>query len=92
MHSTLLPVLVMVVESAAIYSSALISVIAVYAAGNNAQYIVLDLVRTWSLSVTSFRAQSYCAVNPAAHIPDRKPIGISLKFNQHLYTRASSSP
>jgi hypothetical protein len=36
--------MVMIIESGAIYSSALISVIATYATGNNAQYIIVDFV------------------------------------------------
>ncbi|KIM75047.1 hypothetical protein PILCRDRAFT_827604 [Piloderma croceum F 1598] len=42
--SRLFPVMVMIIESGAIYSSALISVIATYATGNNAQYIIVDFV------------------------------------------------
>jgi len=44
MHSTLLPVMVMIIESGAVYSAALISTIAAYASGNNSQYILVDLI------------------------------------------------
>jgi len=43
-HSTLLPVMVMIVESGAIYSAALISIIAAFASGNNSQYIIIDFL------------------------------------------------
>jgi hypothetical protein len=44
-HSTLFPVMIVVIESAVIYSSALIATIATYAAGNSSQFITIDLVR-----------------------------------------------
>jgi hypothetical protein len=46
MDSTLLPVMVMIIESGAVYSAALISIIAAYALGNNSQYIIVDFVRS----------------------------------------------
>ena len=36
--------MIIIIESGAIYSAALISAIATYATGNNAQYIVIDFV------------------------------------------------
>jgi len=44
MHSSLLPVLVIIIESGALYSAAMISVIVAYAAGNNLQYIIIDFL------------------------------------------------
>ena len=43
-HSALFPVMIVVIESAAIYSSALIATIATYATQNHLQFILLDLV------------------------------------------------
>jgi hypothetical protein len=42
----------MVIDSGAIYSSALISVVVTYTSGNNAQYITIDSVRSESLSLS----------------------------------------
>jgi len=44
LHSTLLPVMVMIIESGALYAAALISIIAAYAAGSNSQYIIVDFL------------------------------------------------
>jgi hypothetical protein len=44
-HSTLFQVMIVVIESAAICSSALIAAIATYAAGGHSQFIIMDLVR-----------------------------------------------
>ena len=44
MSSTLLPVMIIIIESGAIYSAALVSGIAAYAAGNNALYVITDFV------------------------------------------------
>jgi len=44
MSSTLLPVMIIVIESGAIYSSGLISALAAYASGNNSQYIIRDFL------------------------------------------------
>jgi len=44
LQSNLMPIMVTLVESGAIYAAALLSVIVTYATKNNAQYIVLDLL------------------------------------------------
>ena len=44
-HSALFPVMIVVIESAGIYSSALIATIATSAARSNLQFIALDPVR-----------------------------------------------
>lgn len=44
MSSTLLPVMIIVIESGAIYSAALVSGLATYAAGNNALYVINDFI------------------------------------------------
>jgi hypothetical protein len=90
----LLPVMVMVIESGAIYSSALVCVVVTYTSRNNEQYIILDFVRSFSLSVVS-RAESYHIVYSTAPIADGKSISIFLEYeqlNENIYTRASSSP
>ena len=52
-HSALFPVMIVVIESAAIYSSALIATIATSAARSNLQFIALDPVRyEYSLIIT----------------------------------------
>jgi len=43
-NSTFLPVMVMIIESGAIYSAALISVVVTYSAGHSAQYVLLDFL------------------------------------------------
>lgn len=48
-QSNLIPLMVTLVESGALYAAALLSVIVTYATKNNAQYIVLDLVRSFQL-------------------------------------------
>ena len=55
MSSTLLPVMIIVIESGAIYSAALVSGIAAYAAENNALYVITDFVRSGiTLRLSSF--------------------------------------
>jgi hypothetical protein len=55
MSSTLLPVMIIVIESGAIYSAALVSDLAAYAAGNNALYVINDSVRSGiTLRLSSF--------------------------------------
>jgi hypothetical protein len=55
MSSTVLPVMIIVIESGAIYSAALVSGLAAYAAGNNALYIIKDFVRSGiTLRLSSF--------------------------------------
>jgi hypothetical protein len=56
--SLLLPVMFTIIESGVLYSSAMISVIATYATGNNAQYIILEMVRS-DLSGTCFTALNH---------------------------------
>jgi hypothetical protein len=48
-NSALLPVMIMVVESGAVYSTALISVVITFSTGHSAQYVLLDFVRSVSL-------------------------------------------
>ena len=38
--------MVIIIESGAVYSAAMISIIAAYASGNNSQYIIVDFVRS----------------------------------------------
>jgi len=52
-HSTLFQVMIVVIESAAICSSALIAAIATYAAGGYSQFIIMDLVRYEYLFIIS---------------------------------------
>ena len=42
MHSAFVPFMVVVIESGTAYSSALASLLFTYAAGNNAQYIIIE--------------------------------------------------
>jgi len=44
MRSTLTPIMVIIIESGAVYSAAMISIIAAYASGNNSQYIIVDFL------------------------------------------------
>jgi hypothetical protein len=84
MNSPFLPVMVMVVESGAIYSSTLLAVIVTYAAGNNAQFIILDSVRSGSFSLTRLVLNHIVFLYPAAHIVDRMSISIILEYRQFI--------
>src|ERR1700728_2792916 len=57
-NAAFLPLMVMVIESGAIYSSGLIAVVVTYTSGNKAQYIILDFVRSGSLSVCVCRVET----------------------------------
>ena len=72
----------MVIESGAIYSCALISAIATYASGNNAQYIVIDFVSYLFRSCsTNLFTDSYCGIYLTGAIVDRK-------FNYLIFRRS----
>ena len=49
---SLTPVLLVVLESGAIYSATLISLLICYLAGSWSQYVLVDAVRVFNLSVT----------------------------------------
>lgn len=83
-NSSLLPVVVIVIESGAIYSAAMISMIATYASGNNSQYIVIDIVRCHYFSGCGYRFISFIYLTAA--VVNRKSTGISLRCQRFSLT------
>ena len=64
----LLPIMVMIIESGAIYSAALISVIVIYTSGNNTQFLLLDFVRS-GLFVISCAESRYIVLLVPSQLP-----------------------
>ena len=96
MNSALLPIMVIVMESGAVYSAAMIAIITTYASGDNSQYIIVDFV-SYHLSPRSSKLILNHIIHRTVTVTDRQS---SRHISQypHLYstiifaTRASSSP
>ena len=71
MNSALLPIMVIVMESGAVYSAAMIAIITTYALGDNSQYIIVDFV-SYHLSPRSSKLILNHIIHRTVTVTDRQ--------------------